>query len=311
MSTAWVAGSVRARAMSRRRLGTALARELASRPSLDSAIDVLATSPYGHDVHPGQALDAAQHAVASTVLWHMRVMAGWVPRGDARILRVMAGGFEIANVDELLRELAGLPAEPAFRLGTLSTAWPALAPVSSVADLREALARSAWGDPGADSPEAIRLAMRLAWAVRVAASIPLARPWASGAAAVIAARTVLLDRRPPSGAAARLATSLLGSRWTEATTMSALAGALPAEARWVVDHVDDPADLWQAEARWWGRVDADGRALLHRPVTTPDPVIGSVAVLAVDAWRTRAALEVAARGGAGAPAALEAFDVVA
>ena len=41
------------------------------------------------------------------------------------------------------------------------------------------------------------------------------------------------------------------------------------------------------------------------------PVIGMAAVLAVDAWRVRAALAVAARGGALAAGALEAFDAVA
>jgi hypothetical protein len=46
------------------------------------------------------------------------------------------------------------------------------------------------------------------------------------------------------------------------------------------------------------------------------PVVGVVAVLAVDAWRVRAALETAARGGgtgevAGSFSAMEAFDGVA
>ncbi len=320
MSTSWVAGSVRARAMSRRRLGTAATRELAGCTGLDVAVDLLSATPYGHDVRAGQSLSEAQFAVASTVLWHMRVMGGWVPGGDARILRVLAGGFEIANVDEVLRALTGRgtadstgagPADPAFRLGTLATAWNALAPSASIADVREVLARSAWGDPGAESAAAIRLGMRLSWAVRVASSIEPARPWASGAAAVIVAREVLLEGRPMTAAAARLASTLLGSRWTDARSLRSFADGLPPEARWALDGIDDVGDLWRAEARWWGRVDRDGRALLRRPVTTPDPVIGAIAVLAVDAWRVRGALEVAARGGASAPGALEAFDVVA
>lgn len=311
MSTAWVAGSVRARAMSRRRIGTAATRELASRTSLDVAVDALSGTAYGHDVRPGQTLEQAQHAVASTVLWHMRVMAGWVPHGDARVLRVLAGGFEIANVDERLREMAGMTAEPMFRLGSLATAWPTIAPTASIADLREVLARSAWGDPGADTAAAVRLGLRLSWAVRAASSIPLARAWACGAAAIIVARESLLEGRSLSASSARLATTLLGSRWTEAGSLRALAEALPASARWALLDIDDPAGLWRAEARWWSRVDDDGRELLHRPFTTPAPVIGAVAVLAVDAWRVRAALEVAARGGAATHGALEAFDVVA
>jgi hypothetical protein len=46
-------------------------------------------------------------------------------------------------------------------------------------------------------------------------------------------------------------------------------------------------------------------------LTTSDPVIGAVAVLAADAWLVRGALEVAARGGASTAHAMEAFDAVA
>lgn len=314
MSTSWVASSVRARAISRRRLGAAAARALASRPSLESAVDALGGTPYGHHVHPGQSLAQAQQAVAGTALWHLRVLAGWVPRGDARILRVLAGGFEIANVDERLRELT-LPeattTEPVFRLGTLACAWTALARATTVADLRDVLARSAWGDPGSDTAAAIRLGMRLSWAVRVAASVPAARPWAAGAAAIILARERQLEGRRIPADVGRLATSLLGARWSGTGTLRALAASLSTEARWALDGIDDPAELWRAEARWWGRVDSDGRQLLRSPVTSDIPVIGAAAVLAVDAWRVRAALEVAARGGAETPGVLEAFDVVA
>ncbi len=311
MSTAWVASSVRARAMSRRRLGGAAVRDLAGRTTLDLAVDCLAATSYGHDVHPGQGLATAQHSVAATLLWHMRVLAGWVPRGDARILRVLAGGFEVANVDERLRELAGLSAEPAFRLGGLATAWKAVSGAGSVAEVRQGLARSAWGDPGADTSAAVRLGLRLSWAARVAATAPAARAWAAGAAAIITAREVLPDPGPPSPVTLRMTSTLLGSRWQGAVGIRAFADRLPRDARWAVEGLDDAADLWRAESAWWARVDRDGHALLHRPLTTPDPVIGAVAVLAADAWRVRAALEVAARGGAGATAALGAFDAVA
>jgi hypothetical protein len=311
MSTAWVAGSVRARAMSRRRLGHAAARELACRSSLELAVDSLAATPYGHEVHPGQDLTVAQHSVASTLLWHMRVLAGWVPHGDARVLRVLAGGFEVANVDERLREITGGSTDPAFRLGTLEIAWNSIARATSVTEIRECLTHSAWGDPGSDVPAAMRLAMRLSWAARVAASVPGGRPWAAGATAITVARELLVDQRPLAEPTVRMASVLIGREWTSASGVRALADALPADARWVFDGVDDPADLWRAEAGWWSRIDRDGHALLRRPVTTSAPVIGAVAVLAADAWRVRAALEVAARGGATRPGAVEAFDAVA
>jgi hypothetical protein len=42
-------------------------------------------------------LAAAQHAVSATMLWHLRVLAGWVPPYASGPLRVLAAGFEIAG----------------------------------------------------------------------------------------------------------------------------------------------------------------------------------------------------------------------
>ncbi len=311
MTTAWVAASVRARAMARRRLGAAAARGLASRPSLDEAVDALAATPYGRDVRPGHGLAEAQRAVAGTLLWHLRVLSGWAPHGDARILRVLAGGFEVANTDERIRELAGAEPEPPFHLGSLATAWSQLQPAGSVGQIREVLARSAWGDPGADTPAAVHLGLRWSWAARVAATVPPAAPWAAGAAALLAARELARGGRRPTGDAARLAAPLLGAEWAQARSVRELAAVIPPDARWALEGVTADADLWVAEAAWWARLERDGFALLRRPLTTADPVVGSVAVLAADAWRVRAALEVAARGGAGRAGALEAFDALA
>jgi hypothetical protein len=311
MSAGWVAGAVRARAMSRRRVGAVEARALAGRPSLELAVDSLADGPYGHDVRPGQALGEAQRAVSATVLWNMRVLAGWLPTGSARILRLLAGGYEVANVDERLRELEGRPAEPPFHLGSLATTWERAARAGSAAEVRAVLARSAWGDPGAESPGGIGLGMRMAWAARVAAGVPEARSWACGAAGLLVARELLLVGSVPTPQAQRMLAPLLGSAWMDARSITGLAAAFPAEARWVLDGIEQPADLWRAEAAWWSRLSVDGTSLLHRPGASPAPVVGCVAVLAVDAWRLRAALEVAARGGAQSRRALEVFDAVA
>ncbi len=67
MSAGWVAGSVRARAFVRRRMGAAGTRRLAACPSLGDALQLLAATPYGANIRRGQALAAAQHEVARAV----------------------------------------------------------------------------------------------------------------------------------------------------------------------------------------------------------------------------------------------------
>ena len=52
------------------------------------------------------------------------------------------------------------------------------------------------------------------------------------------------------------------------------------------------------------RVEQDGLRLLRAPGLDRRAVLGAVAVMACDAWRIRAALELAARGGA----PVEAYD---
>lgn len=147
MSGAWVAGVTRARALVRRRLGESGTRRLGRAETFEAAVEALAGTPYGHDVRPGQDRDAAAHAVAATLLWHLRVLAGWVPPGGADVMRLLARWFEIANVDAAL---AGRDAR--FRLGALATSWPRLEQAGTPQALRAGLASSAWGDPGDDSP---------------------------------------------------------------------------------------------------------------------------------------------------------------
>jgi hypothetical protein len=55
------------------------------------------------------------------------------------------------------------------------------------------------------------------------------------------------------------------------------------------------------------RVEQDGLRLLRAPGMGREVVLGAVAVMAYDAWRTRAALGLAARGGT----PLEAYDELA
>jgi hypothetical protein len=260
-------------------------------------VAALAATPYGHEVRPGQGLAQAQRAVAATLLWHLRVLAGWLPRRGWEMLRSLAGWFEIAGVDELLQRLAGRPSEEPFHLGALATAWPRLATARSTVELRERLAASPWGDPGETTARAMQLGMRLSWMARVGAELERATPWAAGAAALLVAHERFVAGRDLPAMALARARSLLGADALEATSLAELARRLPSRARWALEEITGPQELWLAEARWWSRVERDGFALLRDPRLGPAPVLGAVAVLAADAWRVRAALEVAARGG--------------
>jgi hypothetical protein len=91
MSTAWVAGSVRAASLSRRRVGAAGALSLAGSPDLRSALTTLAASPYGHEVHADHTIGEAEHAIGAMLLWHLRVLAGWLPREGSDVIRLLFG----------------------------------------------------------------------------------------------------------------------------------------------------------------------------------------------------------------------------
>lgn len=197
MGARWVAGVTRAGAMRSRSLGTDGVRDLAAAPTLDDALRRLAATACRHDLAPDASLAEAQRAVASTLLWHLRVLAGWQPRSGADAIRLLGAGFEISNTEEHLRALSGAasprPPRP-YRLGSLSLAWRRLALATSPAGLRAVLAASSWGDPGADSPAAVATGMRVSAAVR-AAALPEAESWATGGPAV----AVTPSRRHPGG----------------------------------------------------------------------------------------------------------------
>jgi hypothetical protein len=304
VSAAWVAGSVRARALAQRRLGAGATRGLAASASLEVALAALAASSYGHTVRPGQRLAEAQRAVAATLLWHLRVLAGWLPQRGSELLRLLAGWFEVANVDELLHRLTGKTPEEPFALGALATAWPRLSTARSAGELRQRLAASPWGDPGEATARLLQLGMRLSWLGRIGARLERAEPWAAGAAALLVARERFAAGQDLPAAVLARARPLLGPDAQSAASLTELARRLPARARWALEGVTGPDGLWRAEARWWSRVERDGFSLLAGPGFGPAPVLGAVAVLAADAWRVRAALEIAARGGQH----LEVFD---
>jgi len=214
---------------------------------------------------------------------------------------------EAANIRDHLRYLAGVSVAPPYGLGGLATAWPRVARTRSLDEVRSVLTTSPWGDPGRGTPYDIGMMLHTSLTDRVVAAVPAAAPWATGATALLVAREVVRDRRELRGTARRSVTRVVGERALGARSLSELAQLVRAEGRWALVGVRDPEDLWRAEGRWWARVEHDGFQLVHGPGVGPDIMIGAVALLAVDAWRARAALELAARGGG----QLEVFDAVA
>jgi len=298
MSAGWVAATVRGRGLARRRLGEEGAKHLARSGSLPAALAALGTTSYGPAVRADMDLVTAQRAVSATVLWHLRVLAGWGPPLGAGPLRALAAGFEIANVSGHLARLAGEPAPAPYALGSMATVWPAVSHARSVADVRLALRRSGWGDPGSDDPAAVRLAMQLAWARRVHDEVPGAADAAIGGGALVVARVLAAGARATLGPSARRdATRLLGPDWETAASPEDLARHVPKRAGAALDGVAGDTSLWQAERRWWAAVESTGAALAAGFAAGAAAGVGVAALLAADAWRVRAALTIAAAGG--------------
>ncbi|MFJ1730557.1 hypothetical protein [Streptomyces sp. NPDC088254] len=299
MSAGWVAGAVRAKALVGRYPGTAGVREIARGPTLGDALQRLATTPYARYTRTATDLRQAQRAVSATLLWHLRVLAGWLPRDGTRLLVPLAAGFEIANVASRLPAPDGRRAqtrEP-YRLGALETAWRRLEHAGTPAEIRASLTASPWGDPGGDTPWALVTGMRMAAVRRTAVAVQPARRWAQGRAVLLAARELFVHHRSLPEPVLRDAARLLGTRSTSASTYQEFRERLPSSAGWVLKDIDEPGELWRAEVRWWRTVQGDGAALVREGRYGPRVVVGAVALLSVDAWRARAALESAARGG--------------
>lgn len=296
MKPAWNAGITRARLLLGRTIGAERARDIAARRSLAEGVRALEGSAYGERVQGGVALVAAERGVAETLLWHLRILAGWLPGSGAGLMRVLAARFELANVDARLAALASAGAEPApFVLGGLATAWSRIEAVGTFEEMREVAASSAWGDPGGSSPAELALGLRVAWARRVLEAAPDAADWVAGAGALLVARELLVaEDRGHSDQLRRLPG--IGREALAAGSIGELRRALPARAAWALAAVSGPGELWRAEAGWWGRVETDARALL-RTRSDQAVILAAVALLALDARRTASALDTAARGG--------------
>ncbi len=291
----WNAGVVRARLLERHRLGSGGRADLARSGSLEEALQVVQSGPYGHDVQPGMSLDAAQWAVAATPLWHLRVLAGWLPPAGGETVRALAGWWEVLDVENLLVALAGGSSYPPYELGRLDTAWHRVARATSATEVRDGLARSEWLDPGADDIATIVTWLWLSWARRVADEVPAAARLVAGWAALVAARDLLLGSATRRGDRPHRIREL-GWRWTEAGDLDGLVERLPRDAAWVFDDISGPEELWRAEVRWWRHLDTDGRDRVRRGESGPDAVVGVFATLLADAHGVQGALELAAHG---------------
>ncbi|MFI8089503.1 hypothetical protein ACIF9R_14470 [Streptomyces sp. NPDC086080] len=309
MGAGWVAGVTRARVLRTRCLGPGGVAEVAGYPTLDDALRHLAATPYrGVPAAGGGSPAEAQRAITATLLWHLRILAGWQPAAGTAAVRALAAGFEMSNTE---RHLAALVAGSSpsgtsgteradlspYRLGALSIAWTRLSRTRTPAELRDALTASAWGDPGGDSPAAVATGMRISAAVRLAGAVPDAARWAAARLALLLGREMFVVGRRLTDVSAHRAARVLGPRAVDARSYADFRQALPDTAGWLLEDVGEAADLWRAEARWWDAVERDGRDMLRRSRFGPRPVVGAVALLSADAWRTRGALELAARGG--------------
>ena len=296
MKPGWTAGVTRARLLLSRAIGPENARRIADCRSLDDALGALAGSAYGQRVSVGVDLDLAQRGVADTLLWHLRIMAGWLPATGAGLVRALAAWFELANIDARLAALASDGREPPpFVLGGLATAWPAVENARSLREVADALSASAWGKVDGASAAQLRLGLRIAWARRVQSAVPEAGRWVAGAGALLAARELLVVGSRAHMAALRRLPGV-GDRALEAGSLHELQAALPEQAAWALGGIESPSELWRVELGWWDQVERDAPGLL-RMLGDEVAVLAAVALLAVDAQRTVRALEVAARGG--------------
>jgi hypothetical protein len=297
VSLGWVAAALRGRALAARTLGDRGTAALASKASLDEAMAYLASSSYGHGLHAGMELEDAQRAVGETALWHLRVLAGWLPPSGVELLRVVASWFEMHNIEDRAVALATGTSETteAYRMGSLATAWREVEAASSLSVLRTTLAHSDWGDPGADALPTILLGVRIGWSRRLRRAVVRHRQWGDGALALAIAKASFV----PDGDVPHLESKdvpELGSAWAKAEGLSQFTESLPPSARWVLDETKDPEHLWKSERLWWARVDRDARRLVDDWRLGRSVVIGAAVRLVTDCARTQLGLQRAARG---------------
>jgi hypothetical protein len=297
LKPAWIAGTTRARLLLGRRLGAAQAGVVARCASLTDGVGALVGSAYGEHVQIGDRLPAAERGVADTLLWHLRILAGWLPGAGAALVRTLAARFELENIDARLAALAGDGREPVpFVLGGLTTVWARIEQARTIEEVAMALADSAWGAAQARRSAAeLALELRVSWARRVWEAAPEAADWVAGAGALLVARELFVagDR---SHAAQLRRLPRIGVSALDAGTLDELRAALPAQAAWALADIGDPSELWRAELAWWRRVEGEAGSM-RRSLEQRAVVVAVVALLAADARHAARALAAAAHSG--------------
>ncbi|MBR7825604.1 V-type ATPase subunit [Actinospica sp. MGRD01-02] len=300
MSAGWVAATVRARALLERRIGSAATGNLAAAPTFHAATVTLAGTAYRRFLPEEPNAAQAERAVDEAVLWNLRVLAGWLPRSGAAAVGVLVADYEIRNIADRLRALAGAPVPAPYRLGSLSTAWREAAAADSVGGLRRALGASAWGDPGVDDAAELVCDLRLRAAQRLADLHEACRPLGVAACALGYARQRFLIGRRLAPKSRKRARTLLGERAAGAESWQEFAAHVPkATAGWVLEGIEEPRQLWRAEERWWSRAEQDAGALARASRFDLACPLGCALLLLVDARAVRGAVNRAARGADG------------
>ncbi len=258
--------------MTNRRLGRVAVRRLAASPSLESALSASSRTAYGHDLHVTDDLATAAKGCGRVDLWNVRVLAGvGAPQGVGDP-QGMAGSPRGGERPGSSRSLEGVAVGPPYRLGGLSTAWPAR--------------REGWQRGGGQvGPRDFALGgpgRRFTTRHRAHASDVSRRPGHRGCARGCCmglrgggpAGGTRGGPRPPGPAARRAEVGRPGRRGARAEggLGAGARGAGPGtQARWALDGVHDADDLWRAEGRWWARVERDGFALVRRPTAAGGP----------------------------------------
>jgi hypothetical protein len=306
VTAGWVAATTRGRSLLGRTLGAEGARAIATAASWEQGRDRVATSIYGNGLAPHADRETAHRTAIAATTWQLRVLSGWLPPDGGGLARLAAAPIEIINIEGHLARLGGDGANP-IHMGSLGVAWPRVGHTTSVEQVRSVLARSAWGDPGGTDRSVLAVGLRVAWARRLSHMLPSARTWALGALAVLIARERFVFEREIEAITATELDRLLGLQWRAATEIAELAERLPRSARWSLDGIDSPTEVWKAETAILRRVVEDAR---HRAISgryDRETMADILALLLVDLWRVTAAIEGSGRG----VAAIEVLDAVA
>ncbi len=294
MSAGWVAGTVRGRSIAARRLGPDGETMLAATADLASALDYLDHTGYGHHLQSGLGLEDAQHAIGSTALWHLRVLAGWLPPRGGEVIRIIGGWFEAHNlVDHALHLGAGTAIGPRYDLGALATVWPSARAAGSLDALATVLRANGWGHPDVGDLDAVLHAIGAGWGRRLADGATERPAWGEALVAIELAKNLLVEPGRPVGWRDRLTSRVAA----DVCSIDEMVRGLPDDATWVLDGVDDVRD---AVPRWWERVAHDADRGLAGTSMDRDAVTCAGMALVVDAHRVQGMLAQAwRRGGSG------------